>query len=160
MDYRWFTNGFFLIFNIRNLIMKPIIGVLLLASAVLCTTLISCSKDDNNTSQSTKEILLSKKWRVTSTVCDGQDIPLQDCLKDNFFVFKEDETFELHHGPIECNPNETGIDTGNPWKLSLDGKILTFLNADNTIESISSSVLKLKYVAFGGGNCIETFQGF
>jgi hypothetical protein len=81
-----------------------------------------------NTIASGAQIIASHPWKFTSKIWETDDPPsenLQDCEKDNFFLYKRDSTILLNYGPTGCLFD--GLNIYSTWSLSEDEK--TFIQS-------------------------------
>jgi len=79
-----------------------------------------------NTIASGAQIIASHPWKYTSKIWETDDPPsenLQDCEKDNFFVYKRDSTILLNYGTAGCIFD--GLNIYDKWTLSEDEKTFT-----------------------------------
>ena len=105
-----------------------------MSMAVLTLMASSCSKDD----KTRKEILTSKSWKLTVYRVAGTDQPIPDCVKDNYYEFNSNGTYQYFKGINLCVAGET-TETGS-WSMSADEKTFT-LDAENyTIEEMSETI--------------------
>jgi len=99
--------------------MKAVNNLALFVLSLMLT--VSCQKDEETNSR--KEILTSKSWKVSSYKIDGEERPLMDCQKDNYMTFYSNGTYKDFVGVIKCDIYETDII--GTWTLSGDEKTLT-----------------------------------
>lgn len=79
-----------------------------------------------NTIASGAQIIASHPWKFTSKIWETADPPsenLQDCEKDNFFIYKRDSTILLNYGTAGCLFD--GLNIYDTWSLSEDEKTFT-----------------------------------
>lgn len=127
--------------------MKPIYLMMLLGC---CACNLSCSKDDTDTTEKkeNRELLIDKKWVVTSNISidslNNQTDLLQDIedyKKDDYFLFKSDSTYELNDNiELRYDTASVIIDAGK-WILSNDG---TELNRHSDVYTRSYEPATIK----------------
>lgn len=115
---------------------------ILLSFIIAFVTLTACKKESAAPTQF--EILTAKPWKTTghttqanttSPVID-QFTSMQDCDKDDKFVYMPDSTFLQMEGPSKCDPAGPDIRASSTFRFSDDG--LTLFHG-----SFPSEILKL-----------------
>jgi hypothetical protein len=122
------------------------INYFLLFIFVIALTIPSCSKDEDT--KSSKEILTSKSWKMSSSKQNGVEV-IEDCTKDDIITFATDGTFTTTVGSITCYNGET--DYSGIWTLSGDGKTLTI---DEYPASVSISENKITVTSTDGTDTV------
>lgn len=79
-----------------------------------------------NTTTSGQQIMYSRQWNLksrmwTSVTPAVQD--MQDCEKDNIFIWRADSTYTVNFGTLPCTFD--GFNVFDRWELSPDEKTLT-----------------------------------
>jgi hypothetical protein len=110
----------------------------------------SCKKDATFT-----ETLIGNTWKLTASTFDEDGTgpiaavsDLDDCDKDNTYVFKTDKTATINLGAIKCDPTDPATETAS-WALTADEKTFTLIPTSfpialaYTIVSFSDSEIKL-----------------
>jgi hypothetical protein len=128
------------------------INYLVLFVFALTITISSCKKDEST--KSSKEIMTSKSWKVSSSKTDGVAEVIEDCQKDDILTFASSGTYTYNVGANTCNADETTYD--GSWSLSADGKTLTVdgetaavVITENQIKvtlTIDSSIWEMIYI--------------
>jgi Lipocalin-like domain len=109
------------------------------------------------------ETLAANPWKITASNYD-EDGPgpivsvnnLDDCEKDNTFVFKSDKTVTINAGAIKCNPSDAATESAT-WVLSADEKTLTLVPSAlpiqlvYTVLSFTETEIKVSYPDLFGG---------
>lgn len=114
---------------------KPALIAVLL-SGLLFT---GCSKDDDDDKQSKTELLTSSTWKFSNAGIDADnngtidsplpDGTLDDCSKDDTFVFNTGGTGTADEGPTKCDPSDPqSVNFG--WALSNNEQDLTLTGFD------------------------------
>ena len=118
-------------------------------------TLNSCGDDDSG--QSAIDIITSGIWKVTESRSDidgdgDLDDTLENCSRDDEYVFEEDGTLNFDEGATKCDAADPQSDTGN-WGLSPDEQTLTLtvggFGIPFTVVSLSSNRMELRGENFG-----------
>ncbi len=134
---------------------------LLLITACIFT--VSCKKEDKPAADNTISLLQNKNWKLTAaseksvygTVNVYNDY-LEDCNRDDLYMFKTGNVFMLDEGPSKCNPADDQTQSGT-WSYTEGTKILHFtLNTpsddfDLTILSINETTFSGKSVEIDAG---------
>jgi hypothetical protein len=97
---------------------------LLLFVFALVMAVLSCKKDESTppkvltTQEIKKEMIVAASWKISSQVKYDASVPVQNCEKDDVFVFNFDGTFSHNVGSLICNgeTNSTGT-----WIIYPDG---------------------------------------
>ena len=114
----------------------------------------SCKKDKNEDEKKpTKKELLANKWKVS----DVQDaagnsyiilpIPQIQCLKDNIFILKSDNSYTIDEGSVVCDPSTAQSGT---WSLTDSDTKIEFKQTGTdplvvTLVDINATTLKISY---------------
>jgi len=122
--------------------MKRIIQLATLLLVISSVALsLSCNKDDDNQTPTTKtELLTAAPWKRTALVSNpaydwnANGVSATDilsimfpCEKDNFDTFKSNGTVETNEGPTKCNASDpqtwtaTWVFADNETKIIFDG---------------------------------------
>ncbi len=139
----------------------------------------SCSKDDDNPTESTKtvnEYLTAGNWKVTALTIDpGVNIngvvltdffaQMPSCTKDDLTKFNSNGTITDDEGATKCDPNDPQTTNDGTWVLSADNTSVTmsYPGEDPTtvvISQLDGSVFKGTYTLvenFGSGLLSYTF---
>jgi hypothetical protein len=117
------------------------IPFLILIVPVLTLAVAGCERDDLTNSR--KEILISKSWKISSYKINDEEIALMDCQKDNYLTFDKNGTYTDFAGTEKCEVSEINI-TGT-WTLSDDGKILT-LKSFQGVQTAALEITESKLV--------------
>ncbi|MBN8678919.1 MAG: lipocalin family protein [Chitinophagales bacterium] len=108
----------------------------------------ACKKDEPTPS----EILTAATcWKIT--LLEGYEsgaglwlsVPVEDCIADNCFSFKTDQTFSVDEGAAKCDPNDAQTSTGG-WSISPDGKQLSLTDDQSSDTGNIISIEKDKLV--------------
>lgn len=119
----------------RSFILKPVLMAIMLSGMVLT----GCSKDDDNDKQSKTQLLTASSWKFSNAGIDANndgsidsplpDGTLEDCSKDDTFVFNEGGTGTADEGPTKCDPADPQtVNFG--WALSNNEQDLTLTGFD------------------------------
>lgn len=143
-----------------------------LSSLIFCTVILyaSCAKDDTVQVQHKEQSLTGIKWEVTSIVSIDSlnhetDLfsTLPDFMKDDYFLFNPDSTYELNDNLIlRADSVSPIVDAGN-WELTHNGDSLTLhSNFFSTtyypafIEELTQTTLSLKRYYPGDKTVVRT----
>jgi hypothetical protein len=74
------------------------IKCLVLLVFIIVLTVPSCKKDD--ATKSRKEMLLAKLWKFPTVKLNGIPMPVDDCIKDDFFSFAAGGTYTYYVNSI------------------------------------------------------------
>ena len=105
------------------------------------TLVVACREDEETNSK--KEILASKSWKVSTYKVNGEEMALMDCQKDNYITYDANGTYIDYVGTIKCSISETNIN--GTWTLSDDGKILSLVSIQG-VQSASVEITESKLV--------------
>ena len=105
------------------------------------TLVVACQEDEETNSK--KEILASKSWKVSTYKVNGEEMALMDCQKDNYITYDANGTYIDYVGTIKCSISETNIN--GTWTLSDDGKILSLVSIQG-VQSASVEITESKLV--------------
>lgn len=149
--------------------MKKILLPLFAAIALLG----SCKKDDKvaSSTSATFKTIADKKWQLTAysytymgSTMDGY-ASFDECVKDNLWIMKSDNTNEGDEGATKCNASDPQTKVAGSWKLqSGDKEILVkdfgaaSVGVNEVVFTIlesTASTLKVKYTTTVGGPVIE-----
>ena len=90
----------------------------------------------------------SKSWLLTNVKADGVK-DFEDCDSDNAVTFtKATSKALLEVGAKKCSSSDAN--ETNDFKLSSDGKKLTFSGFEFTVVKLTATELELKATMFGG----------
>jgi Lipocalin-like domain len=129
--------------------MQPKTKLLLLTSIIIMVVLFACKKEDHPKTKS--ELLTTGEWKMTSfTVSppvdlDGDGIVDSDiystydaCLKDDYYVFKNNGTMDINEGSTKCNPSDSQVETVN-WAFVNGEKEIDIDGDRSTIVELTST---------------------
>ena len=132
-------------------IMKNLIKLTGLGLILILVSFQSCKKDE---AKSETEILTSTKWKWTSITVNGTEV-IDDCQKDDIFIFATDSTYTVDPGKIRCDPDDkTRTDT---WYLSDNGKSLFLFGSLCSIVAVTEKKLVVRWVIDPSYTIVETF---
>jgi hypothetical protein len=101
--------------------------------------IVACEKE--TTVLSKKSILVSHNWAWSTFKHNGIETSLQDCEKDDYYLFSSNGTYQFIATRVKCS--KLTSDKRSTWSLSSDEKTLTIdVSANYTVE-ITESQLKL-----------------
>lgn len=147
--------------------MKHVLSSLILGAVLLYA---SCAKDDTVQVQHKEQSLTGIKWEVTSIVSVDSlnretDLyaTLPGFMKDDYFLFSPDSTYELNDNQIlRADSVPAIVDAGN-WELTHNGDSLTLhSNFFSTtyypafIEELTQTTLSLKRYYPGDKTLVRT----
>jgi hypothetical protein len=84
---------------------------------------------------------VSHNWAWSTFKHNGIETSLQDCEKDDYFMFSSNGTYQFIATRVKCS-NLTS-DKRSTWSLSSDEKTLTIDGSANYTVEITESQLKL-----------------
>ncbi len=116
---------------------------------------VSCKKDKNEEEKElTKKELLANKWKV-SDVQDAAgnsyiNVPIDQiqCLKDNIFTLRSDNSYTIDEGSVVCDPSTAQSGT---WSLTSNDTKIEFKQPGSdpslvvTLVDINATTLKISY---------------
>lgn len=129
--------------------------IYLAASALLISaiTVVSCKKDKETTTTSTKalsEILVGGKWYTTAQTIttkitvlgktESDVTSLEDCDKDDYMIFSADNSYTEGFGTVKCDGDIDEAENGK-WVISADGKTLSMTATSGDMKDV-----KLNYI--------------
>lgn len=115
---------------------------------------VSCKKDKTEDEKElTKKELLANKWKVSDiqdasgTSYIGYPIDQIQCLKDNTFTLRADNSYTIDEGAVVCDPSTAESGT---WSLTnSDTKIEFTRTTDDplvvTLITVNATTLKISY---------------
>jgi hypothetical protein len=151
--------------------------ILLPISLIAIMFTMSCSKAENNKTEEqildSKSQLTEGKWQIVSStyqkftngvggVIEDEYSLLSTCQKDNYIVYKLDESFLEDEGATKCSDTAKQQKVLGTWQLKDGDKILRVLKqnyfsgvsfidtTDWTINELTKTTLKLTYSHNGG----------
>lgn len=152
--------------------MKSIFSILLVISAALFFA--GCSKNSNSPKDA-RGILISGKWQLQSSVSDitipGRASDTEDnyakmdeCEKDNYFIFNSDGTGTTDEGTTKCNSSDPQTEKSGNWallsnntKLELSDPAQSGVFVTGDVLQLDDSILKFKYtISVGGYTSVTT----
>ncbi|HEY5510472.1 MAG TPA: lipocalin family protein [Prolixibacteraceae bacterium] len=107
---------------------------LFIALTLFVFILSSCKKDE---AKSRSEMLTGAKWKLSSMKINGVAEPIEDCSKDDFFIFTSGGTCTSNPGANKCYSDEV-VETST-WSLSSDEKSITIDGNTATIVELTQS---------------------
>ncbi|MFJ1352169.1 lipocalin-like domain-containing protein [Capnocytophaga canimorsus] len=132
--------------------MKKIITLVLIAIMAL----VSCGKDDNPQKQDEKIDIkqLIGQWRLQSVTENGKNL-LNDCNKQDTYVFKSDNTYTKMHYAVDgvnCR-KEDGHGT-----FAFKGNLLTFINGKTGTEETGNFIIKENTLTLSSGSYTAVYE--
>jgi hypothetical protein len=157
--------------------MKKIHVLLFLVVVTVAGFLSGCKKKDDAKPLSKAELLASttsKKWKLIALTAatplgsfdlfdknNLSQVYLEDCQKDNVYIFYADKKYEEDEGATKCDSTDPQKADSGTWSISADETKLTISSSgggaggvtdgDMTIKELSSTTLK--------GEAAETISG-
>ncbi len=145
----------------RLLNSKHAVLVLLIVSTLAW----SCKKDDNKPDR--LDLLVEKNWRLTALTIDPSIdwfgngtlvtniyAQLNNCDRDDLYIFERNGVYKLDEGPTKCSPNDPQTITGT-WTFNPDKTVITvnITGGSNsyTIKELESKRMVLEYQERFGG---------
>lgn len=134
---------------------------MLIALVAIGCLFTACKKSDSGGGgNGGSAVLTSGKWKIisSSSVIDYPVIgkqtvdafsTIQDCQKDNLYIFNTDNTTTTDEGLTKCNSSDPQSYVSGTYSLSSDSKTLVVTASGRTVTSdvltLSSSSMILKY---------------
>ena len=134
---------------------------MLIALVAIGCLFTACKKSDSGSGgNGGSAVLTSGKWKIVSSssvidypVIGKQTVDafatIQDCQKDNLYIFNADNTSTTDEGATKCNSGDPQSYVTGTWSLSSDSKTLVITASGRTVTSdvltLSSSSMILKY---------------
>lgn len=133
-------------------IIKPV------AFIVLCAIVfVNCSKDDKTESKSKMTLLTQKDWVITKFEEKTNNNPYVDdfpnwdaCNKDDRYVFRTNNTYELNEGPTKCDAADPQVYETGVWAFAENETKITSGGESSTIEQLDENTLILATVTTFG----------
>lgn len=142
--------------------MKKIIFI----SATIVFVFAACSKDDEVTVLSKKDMLTTGSWKLTASVSDEDGdgtfetnnyMDFEVCFTDNYYVFKNNGELELNEGNTKCDASDPQTETLS-WQLTNNDNTLLVQGISYSVEELNNSTLKIKFNYGSGISDVETFS--
>jgi hypothetical protein len=123
------------------------INFLLIVSLFLAS--LSCKKDDEPTK---KDLLCGKSWILISetvspainfngTLITDLFSQLEECTKDDIFIFNTNGTYTFEEGPTKCDVNDPQVWDSGTWVFNSDETILVL--SSPTMGTMNSEIIEL-----------------
>lgn len=109
----------------------------------------ACKKKDDGSSNpmSRKDILRSHPWVATDVLLNGTSIwntSVQDCGKDDIYIFKGNDSMLTDQGDSMCSPGNPKV-SYQTWKLlGNDSKMIFYADTVDILEVSSNKVRILR----------------
>lgn len=130
--------------------MKKFLTLALIAGIAL----VSCSKSDDSQDEQNDINQLIGEWKLQSETENGNNL-LNDCNKQDSYVFKSDKTYTRTHYSIDgtgCK-KEDGYGT-----FSTKGNRLTFINGKTGTEETGNFSIKENILTLSSGGYIAVYE--
>jgi hypothetical protein len=133
-----------------------------ITALVLITQIIACKKDNP---QPSKTDLLSKSWKTTSIISNGQEVftSFSSCQKDDLFILTKDGKYSYDEGSTKCNSSDPQVIEMGTWvfqenqtKLKTTTVSPASGEATYTIVALTLTELKLTF-SFTFNGVTESF---
>lgn len=130
--------------------------ILAIASTLAFT---ACKKDDKDNGATKSEHLMKGSWQISAATLTfplgEQDLlaSMDDCQKDNLYIFNADKTITVDAGAVKCNASEQQQTTEGNWeltsndsKLRIGGSSITqgFGNMEVEVLQLDANTIKIK----------------
>jgi hypothetical protein len=138
----------------------------LILAVTVAMAFVSCKKDDDNNSnngnpsptQTKTQLISAKSWKGVSLTVGGADFwsQLDDCDKDDIYIFKADGVYVADAGATKCDPGDPQQYT-DTWKFIENETKLVYDGDTTIIKELTSSKMVLQG-DYGGITAEATFQ--
>lgn len=92
-------------------------------------------------------MLTNRYWRLVSVLSDGVEI-INDCKKDNLYVYTASGKYYIHVGSDNCGGGESN--SVSSWTFASGETVMDYPSGtDLDILKLDADSLKLSYTAFG-----------
>lgn len=123
----------------------------ILCLVLIVTTFFSCKKESADipkTNQTNFDLLVNKKWKISSvsgvvngvTITDGYS-DLDGWAKDDFYFFKSNLTYEVNANTLKRPGHDDQILDNGTWKLTTSDKVLE-LETNDPGGSVDPLIIK------------------
>lgn len=134
---------------------------LLSLSVLSLLFLASCNKEVDEPKTKT-QLLTQHTWviqkfeeKVGTMPWDDQFPDADACDKDDQYIFRTNNRYEINEGPLKCDPTDPQIIDNGTWSFQNNETVLDMDNDEFTIDLLNESSLILSITETFGGSTYQ-----